>query len=416
MDEIRRKKILWVSHLVPYPPKGGVLQRAYNLILQVSQHHDVYLFAFNQNRLLVDSLPDSKDPMSDAVEKLSSICKAIKVVPIESESRRFGKIRLALRSLISLKGYTERWLYSSAAESALAEFAADVQFDVVHFDTISLAHLRNVVPGKSAMLDHHNIESAMLFRRAEKEGSWVKRIYFYQEALKLRRYEKEVCKVFDCHIVCSDEDGKRLHEIDPSLDIRLVPNGVDVDYFKGSNEVRSDELIFAGGLSWYPNLDAMCFFAKEVWPLLKVRRPGLVMNLIGKNPSAELVDLGKADSDFIVHGFVDDVRVFANRSKVYVCPIRDGGGTKLKVLDAFALGVPMVAHPLAVEGIDVNKDLHVSLATTPEEFVDKIIQLLDDETARNRMSAAARSLVEEKYSFKSIGRNLSSIYCEMSAS
>lgn len=413
MGVIKRKKILWVSHLIPYPPKGGVLQRAYNLLKQVSRYHDVYVFAFNQAQLLKDSFPNEPDPISESISKLSEFCKAIKVVPIESEMRRMGKFRLAARSLVSTRGYTERWLHSAVAEAALLDFTSGHQFDIVHFDTISLAHLKGLVESTSTVLDHHNIESSMLYRRAKKESSLLKKIYFYQEAIKLRFYERRVCNTFTCHIVCSDDDMKRLLEIDGTLDVRLVPNGVDVEYFRPSNAEKFDEILFAGGLSWYPNLDAMNFFAAEIWPLLKKSKENLVMNLIGKNPTPYLVDFGRSDANFIVHGFLDDFRPIASRCKVYVCPIRDGGGTKLKVLDAFALGIPMVAHPLAVEGIDVEDGVHVMLASTAEEFSSAVLNLLEDVSVRDKISIAARKLVEDKYSFESIGENLSSIYGEI---
>ncbi|RKY81668.1 hypothetical protein DRQ11_15160 [candidate division KSB1 bacterium] len=190
-----------------------------------------------------------------------------------------------------------------------------------------------------------------------------------------------------------------------------MPNGVDIEYFKPkNNKFEPKTLIFAGGMSWYPNRDAMLFFCKEIWPLLKKRWPDVKMTIIGRNPPKYISNLAQQDPNLTVTGFVDDVRPYLKNTHVYVCPIRDGGGTKLKILDALAMGKPIVAHPIAVEGIDVEVEKHILLAKKPSEFVQQIERLLDDIGLCHSLSKQGRELVVKKYNFKKIGKKLANLY------
>jgi len=404
-------KILWLSHLIPYPPKGGVLQRSYNLIRELSKYHEVSLLAFNQSALLGSMFSSVSDGKKEAKEHLLGFCKDVEFVDIPSEKSSSGKYILALKSLFTSYPYTINWLVSREMSSAIDKILGDKTFDLIHFDTISLSVYLPQFGDTPKVLDHHNIESHMMLRRAEQEPDLLKKFYYYQEGKKLLSYEKAICKEFDLHITCSVLDSERLRDIDDSLNVDEIPNGVDVDYFTPDIEnEQGARLVFAGGLNWYPNQDAMLFFAREIWPILKRKCPEIEMDLIGKNPPKELCDLGERDQNYHVHGFVDDVRGYISRASVYVCPIRDGGGTKLKLLDAFAMGKAVVAHPAACEGIDVTEGENVFLAENADAFADKIIELLGDSSKRSRVGLSARMLVEKNYSFVKIGQKLSTNY------
>lgn len=406
--------ILWLSHLVPYPPKGGVLQRSYNLIKEVSKYHDVVLLGFIQADLVRAMFPSVEAGLKEASSHLQQFCSEVRFVQIPCERTGNGKQALALKSLFSSSPYTINWLKSKEMRSLIKEVSSEKEFDVIHFDTISLSPYINEFPEYPKVLDHHNIESHMMARRAQQEKNLLKKIYFDIESRKLLRYEKDVCHEFNRHITCSVIDSRRLSEIDTSLSIDEIPNGVDISYFypQKDNEIPGN-LLFAGGLSWYPNKDAMLYFANEIWPLLQKDIPGIVMNVVGKLPPQELVKISNEDENFRVHGFVDDVREYLSKATIYVCPIRDGGGTKLKLLDAFAMGKATVAHPMSCEGLDVVDNINVMLASTPMEFVDKIKILHNNAELRKTIGNNARELAVEKYSFTGIGKKLSDIYFEL---
>lgn len=401
-------KVLWFSHLVPYPQAGlGVLQRSYHLVRELSRVHEVHLLAFVQRKIIEDLLGDLEEGLQRAREHLGRYCARVAFLPIPSESSPSGQAWLAARSLMGTHPYTIRWLRSGAARRMAADWNASIDFDLVHFDTLSLAPYRHIFTRGAKSLDHHNIESDMMLRRARIEKHPLKRLYFWQEGLRLRRYEQRVCPQFDLNITCSNLDSERLKAVVPDVTVAEVPNGVDTEYFQSRGEPESAcSLVFAGNLSWYPNAAAMLFFAERVWPALKGKLPKVTMDVIGGNPPPALLALAEQDKDFRVHGFVSDVRPYIGAASLYVCPIMDGGGTKLKILDALAMGKPIVAHPTACEGIGVRDGHDVIFAREPDEFVQSIAMLLGSSRRRKQMSSNARFLAESAYSYAFIGRKL----------
>ena len=401
-------KVLWFSHLVPYPESGlGVLQRSYHLVRELSRAHEVYLLAFVQRKIIRDLLGDLDKGLERARQHLSGYCTRMEFLPIPSDSSPLRRGWLAARSLAGAHPYTIRWLQSDVARRVAAEWNASIDFDVVHFDTLSLAPYRGIFPRAAKSLDHHNIESDMMLRRARIEEHPLKRLYFWQEGLRLQHYERRVCPHFDLNITCSRLDSERLKRVSPGVAVAEVPNGVDTEYFRANgNFEQSRSLVFAGNMSWYPNAAAMTFFADRVWPALKARLPGVTMDVIGGNPPTRLLALAAKDRDFRVHGFVPDVRPYIGRAAVYVCPIMDGGGTKLKILDALAMGKAIVAHPIACEGIAVQDGRDVIFARESDEFVSNIAAVVERPELKRQLSLSARALAESSYSYTFIGRGL----------
>lgn len=404
-------KILWLSHLLPFPSQGGgVLQRSANLIKTVAYVHDVTLLAFNQKNILRMFNPDLNVSLSLALNEINKYCKQVKVVDIECDEKYAGKFRLALSSLFSRLPYSIRWLSSDVYKKILNELLADNSYDVIWFDTISLAqyNLTTKMDCPLKILNHHNIESDMMFRRATKENNILKKLYYQIEAYKLKHYEKnEVCK-FDVNVTCSPLDSKRIEYIAPGVVTHVISNGVDTEFFLPDSTIAPDPytLVFIGGMSWYPNRDAMLFFARQIWPLLKEKIPSIKMNVVGESPPQELLDLAKVDRNYHVHGFVDDVKKYFNQAGIYVCPISDGGGTKLKILDALAMGKPIVANPVACEGIEVIDGKNVYFAEKAEEYVNRIHELVNNPTIRLEMERQNRQLILDKYSYRVIGCDL----------
>ena len=401
-------KVLWFSHLVPYPEAGlGVLQRSYHLVRELSRAHEVYLLAFVQRKIIEDLLGEVEEGLERAREHLGQYCARVQFLPIPSDSSRLRRMWLATRSLVGAHPYTIRWLQSDIARRVAEDWDASIDFDVVHLDTLSLAPYRRIFGRAAKSLDHHNIESDMMLRRARIEEHPLKRLYFLQEGLRLRRYESRVCPHFDLNITCSSLDTERLERVAPGVAVAEVPNGVDTEYFRpNGNLEQPHSLVFAGNMSWYPNAAAMLYFADKVWPVLKAKLPEVTMDVIGGSPPPRLSALAVQDKHFRVHGFVPDVRPYIDRAAVYVCPIMDGGGTKLKILDALAMGKAIVAHPIACEGIDVQDGRDVIFASKPDEFAKSIAAVLESPELRKQLSSNARSLAESSYSYSFIGRRL----------
>ncbi len=396
-------KILWLSHLIPYPPKGGVLQRSYNLIKEAAKKVDIYLLSIAQKKQLLSMGTD----LNEARRELEKICCKVEFL-FPEENNKFT----AFKTLFSKLPYTAKWRVFPEVRNAVRNMQDIHDIDLVHFDSIDLGeYYIETEPGIKKILNHHNIESQMMWRRAQVENNPALKAYFYLEAWKLERYENKMCSKFDLNLTVSALDRDRLRRSIPDLLVDVIENGVDTDYFKPQKTLfGSKSLIFAGGMGWYPNRSAMIFFARKVWPLLKMEFDDVKATVIGHNPPDELVVISKNDQNFKVTGFVDDVRPYFNRADVYICPISDGGGTKLKILDALSMAKPIVAHPVAIEGIDVQPGKHVLIAKTPAEFVRQITRLFDDQKLWNDLSSSGRSFAQDNYDFKAIGKKLVTAY------
>jgi glycosyltransferase involved in cell wall biosynthesis len=378
-----------------------VLQRNYNLIREASSFADVHLVAI----LKQDILPTFEE--QSAVRELRKICSQVDTVRLPIEESRARFLATVFVSLFTRTPFTVNWATSPVLRDALTRALAMGPFDVAYFDTISLAGYRNLVTGAAVALNHHNIESHLFQRRIGYERNVLKRLYFSLEAAKLRRYEGEVAAEFDTHLVVSELDAERLREIRPGVSTAVIANGVDVDYFASSGSAREPaHLVMVSGMNWFPNRDAVLFMVEQIWPRLSAVLPEARLTIVGASPPQPVTELAARDSRVRVTGFVDDVRPYMDRAQVYLCPMRDGGGTRLKILDALAMGVPIVSTTMGLEGIHVEPERDVLVANTPEEFVRQIIRLTADAALRTRLSVNGRAFVEEHFAWSAIGRRL----------
>jgi polysaccharide biosynthesis protein PslH len=410
-------RILWASQIIPYPPKSGVHQRTYHLLKSVAARHEVDLIAFIQEPWLRVFYESREAALEDCERELQRLCRSVRLIGIDNLRRTGGKWRTALEGLILPGSYMIRWLQSPGSWRAFTETAECGSYALAHFDTIALAPFRRLFASTPATLGHHNIESHMMLRRAANETNPFKRLYFLQEGARLERYEARVAASFAAHITCSDLDSERLRAIAPRANAVTIPNGVDVEYFRPMPVAGARRsLIFVGSLNWYPNVSAVRFLLSQIWPSLKSVVPDLRLDIVGSAPPQSIRDLAAGAKDVTVHGFVSDVRPLMNAATVYVCPIRDGGGTKLKLLDAFAMQQCVVAHPIACEGIEVIRGRHVELAESADSFVETIRRLLQQPQTREAMGRAARQLAVERYGFAEIGRRLSELFESLSQS
>jgi len=398
-------RILWMSHVVPYPPKAGLLLRAFYLLKSLSEVHDVDLVAFIQEPLLRTFYKDVSDGLDECRHALQEFCRSVLLLPIDRATRPHGQMRTAIECLVEPGGYFGSWLYAPAARNEIRRHIAAAQYHVGHFDSISVARYRSEAPSIPALLGHHNAESHMLSRRADNEAGIMRRMYFAREARRLAQFERAIAPAFAKHITCSDLDAERLRATMPDAHFSTVPNGVDSNYFRPIGlEQRPNSLIFVGTMSWYPNIQAVMFLLKDMWPVLRGLAPAVTLDIIGAGAPKHLLDLAAGCDGVVMHGYVDDIRPLLDSASIFVCPIRDGGGTKLKILDAFAMAKCVVAHPIACEGINVTPEVNVCYAVSPEEFAETIRNLLDQHAKRRAIGDAARRLAIDEYSFAAIGR------------
>jgi sugar transferase (PEP-CTERM/EpsH1 system associated) len=400
--------VLWLAHAIPYPPRAGFLSRSYHLLRELARRHRVDLVAFIQEQWVTTLFASREEGLEQSRRALGEFCHTVTFLPIDRLARPLGKQRTALRALIGGETYTTSWLRSRSAELVIGRLAASGGYDLVHVDTVGLAPYRALSPRLPATLTHHNVESHMMLRRADNSGNFLARGYFRNEGRKLRRYEQTVSPRFAAHITCSELDAERFREIVPDANIVVVPNGVDCEFFAPAGlDTRPNSIVFVGTMNWYPNVQAVSYLLRGVWPGLKSLVPAATLDIAGSNPPDSIVQLARSLPNVTVHGYLPDVRPLIDSAAVFACPIRDGGGTKLKILDAFAMEKCVVAHPIACEGIEVTAGRNVVLASSPQEFIAEISSLLGDEARRRALGRAARDLVQARYSYAEIGARFS---------
>lgn len=403
--------ILWLSHLIPYPPKTGALSRSCNLLRELCKYHTVDVIAFKQTALIAPFYASESEGVLDAETHLKEYCQYFSYIDIPYEKQRLGKQWLAFKSLFTKSPYTINWLDAKAMHDAIALRLQEKKYDAVHLDTISLLPYVNHLGDIPYTLTHHNIESHMLLRRANKQKNLLKKLYFWQEGKRLERLEKTTCEKTSINIVCSDLDEDRLLSINHSCKTATIPNGVDTQSFTPDIHLQeNDHLVFCGVMDFYPNTEAMMFFVQQVWPKLKQLRPKVKMDIIGKQPPVELIEAVDATNDITLQGFVDELAPFINRAAVFVCPIMDGGGTKLKMLDAMAMQKAIVCHPVAAEGLNITDSVHALFASTPDEFIQQIVKLLDNKTLRLYLGENGRAHVQQHFTYTALGEQLSKVY------
>lgn len=394
-------RVLWLSHMLPYPPTGGSLLRTYHLLREASRFAQVDLLAFVQRSLLSEG-----GSPEEAVRAIESFARVRGIFDLPAESRG-GKALLAARCVARGRSYTTAWTHSRPFRAATERALRD-GYDAVVLDTIGL--MRNVPEsrGVPVVLNHHNEEVSMLERRGDRAAA-LRRRYFRFESRRLREECERFFPRVARHLVVSDLDALRLTALHPGVVTDTIPNGVDVDEFGvvvPPAEADPFTLLFIGGGTWYPNRDAVSWLLQEIWPACTARFPNARLVLVGRAPTPESLAAARRDPRVVVTGFVDDIRPWCRQAHAFVCPIRDGGGTRLKVLHALSMGLPLISTGIGMEGIDATPGVHYLLADSAADFADQVARLATDAGERRRLSREGRDLVQRAFAWSSIGARL----------
>lgn len=325
-----------------------------------------------------------------------------------------------------LQGALTRWPlpilnYSSEAMlQALRQVLSTSSYDVVHFDSIHMIRYTDVLGGLPIVYNWHNIESEAMQRYSATVGSSARRWYAQQTARKLAKLERGILDTACGHVVCSEREREQLLQLQPRARIAVVENGVDVSYFSGSGALTppppvtgTARLVFVGSMDYFPNVDAATSFVEHIWPRLRLAYPELQLLIVGAKPTAEVLALNGRDG-IIVTGTVDDVRPYYGGATAAVVPLRTGGGTRLKILEAMAAGVPVISTPIGAEGLAVTPD-HDILLAGPEQadvWLKHLQTLSGAGPQRRQLVANAFDLVERRYDWAQLGRQLGRSYQE----
>ncbi len=388
----------------PYPPRGGGALRIYHLLRALAARHEVTLLVF---------APDAV--AAEALHPLRALARVQVVIgpPARSLSQR------ALTTLSSPLPDMALRNASPAYTAALNELLAREQFDVALAESIEMApyllQARTRAHGARAVLDEFNAEYLLQrraafndLRRAPQPSALIAGGYSLVQWLKLASFERQVLHAIDRALVVSAEDEAALRRLAPRARLCVVPNGVDCSFFAPPDQppLSSRELVFIGTLDYRPNVDAVIWFARDVLPLIRQRHPDLRLHLIGRRPHPALHSLHDGQT-IIVAGEVDDTRPALSAAAVVVIPMRIGGGSRLKLLEALAMAAPVVSTTLGTEGIPGLRDgEHLLLADTPAAFAKAVSRLVTDRELAQRLGQAGRAFVCAAYDWSQIAPRL----------
>lgn len=372
-------EILFLSRWFPYPPNNGSKLRIYNLLRGLADHHNVTLLSF----------ADQPNITSNTCE-LQSLCQEVKIVPWMPFNPNSSRAYLGF---LSLKPRAVIDTFSPEMKQCLVQTLAAKHYDLVIASQIDMAVYSEYFDHLPALFEE--VEVGVLYEKFTQATSTKSRLRNGLTWAKHRRYLNTILENFQVCTVVSNKEQQLLSDaVNGSSSIEVIPNCVDRASYDDVQETpQPNSMIFTGAFSFSPNYDAMVWFLQKAYPHLQSQIPDVCLTITGDHGNRPL----PTTDNVILTGFVDDVRPLIARSWVSVVPIHAGGGTRLKILEAMALGTPVVSTSKGVEGIDAEPGEHLLVADTPEAFAQAILCLFREPELRQKIAANAYKLVSEKY-------------------
>jgi glycosyltransferase involved in cell wall biosynthesis len=389
-------RILICAVEAPLPPINGFRLMLSALTNELRREHEVRVLAFEA--------PDQKADAADETLRLVS----------RPEFNRLGDVLALARGVAFRRPLRADQLAASLTDPLHAELR-EFQPDVVHATSGRLAGLGRLLtrrPSVLAALDamHVNVEARALL------ATGLRRQLLRTEVGRVRRFEAGEYGRFGRVVVVSDADRAALLEVNPSLEITVIPNGVDVHFYTPDPRSNQDpkRIVFTGVMSYAPNVLAAEFLARDVFARIRSERPDARLAIVGRTPAARVRALAGLDG-VEVTGEVPDVRPWLTGSRVYACPMISGTGIKNKLLEAMACGVPCVATPRALQGLHVSVGRHVLAGTSAEELARELTRVLDDDKTARGLGLAAREYVLSEHDWRAAARRYTRVYEEVHA-
>ena len=394
-------RILFLAFELPYPLDRGGRIKSYHFLKGLSYHHETTLVAITRS-------PDE----TRYINALKEFCAEVYTILIPIS--RMRKISRAVTSLPGSVPFIVSLYSSQEMQHLLSSLLTQGNYDVIYAEHF---HMSQYVPTNSSpvkVLDQHNVESVILRRFFESQPLGPIKIFAWLEWRKMLRYEPWICRNFDRILAVTNVDKEIMRPwLRPEQSISVIPIGVDTAYFQPQNyNWHSKELISVGTMYWKPNVDGILWFHDTVYPRVKERVPDVKLTIVGTRPPAEIVRLAK-DDRVTVTGWVEDVRPYMARSVAMVVPLHVGSGMRVKILNALAMGLPVVSTSVGCEGIDVTDGENILIADDPAGFAEAITRLLGDRDLRQRLSEQGRALAVERYSWDRIYTMIGEVFAEI---
>ncbi len=399
-------RILYLTQVLPYPLSTGAKVRQYYVLRYLSQHHAVTLVSFVR--------PDDR---AKDVEHLRTFCAAVHTVPMTRS--RWRDIRAGLKAVATGQPIVIVRDEIEAMQQLLARLTASERFEAVHADQVAMAQYALGVdsPGLKRVLDLHNAMYLVTHRLADNEPNPLNRALMQRETQALAKYEAQLCARFDRVVFVTDDDRAAIvaqinrHHIKVNAQqFSTIPICSDPIEKAAIPPVAKPFRVTAlGVMFWPPNAEGVAWFARDAWPQVRARHPEARLTIVGKNPPPTLTDLNGVDG-IEVPGFVPDVQSILAETAVFIVPLRAGGGMRVKILDTWCWGLPIVSTRIGAEGIAVRDGENILLADTADELAQAVNRVLGDATLADQLRRNGRQWIEAKYDWRMVYRAWDEIY------
>ncbi len=393
-------KILLLAPNLPYPLNNGGLIRVHHLLINLASRYEVTLLC-----------PEPQDEAQKAgIKIIESHGIEVHTTPKARSQQMENKRYYQLLSLFTNKTYQYYQFYSKHMQAAIDARLATNTFDlmIVEFSQMGYYRIPSDIP---TYLDQHNVEYEIMKRTYETEQSPLRKMLAKSEWKKFQKQEISNCEKFTACLTTSVRDAEILQTESPNIKCHVVPNGVDSDFFNPRDTLVDPNIIlFTGTISYYPNTEGVLWFCKNIWPLIKQKKPEAIFCIAGKGPTREIEQLAEVDKQIVVTGAVDDMRDYYEKAAVVVVPLRVGGGTRLKILEGMAMKKAIISTTLGAEGIDHTDGKDILLRDTPEDFTEAVVNTMDDVELRLNLEREGRNLIEAKYDWKAVTAKLCDVF------
>jgi sugar transferase (PEP-CTERM/EpsH1 system associated) len=385
-------KILFIANRFPYPPYRGDKLKIFNLAGILSQKHEIHLITFAEQKSDYDH-----------VNEVSHIFSKIQIIDLP-KWKSFVNVAIGM---LGSRPLQVNYFRSGRFRRELADMLKANTYDAIHVQHLRMAQYAIAYKDQYRILDMPDAFSLYWQRRKKVKRNFFAKLLDDIESARVLKYESYILDEFNLNLVCSSEDLAFLENAHGNSRIKLLPNGVDTSKFRPMQHDygHNHTLLFTGNMDYAPNVDAVLYFVSDVFPLIKKQFPDVKFIIAGQRPIDKVKELDNG-KDILVTGFIPDLTVMYNDASVVVAPLRFGAGTQNKVLEAMAMGIPVVCSNIGFEGLGISDGEGAFMRTDKEGFAAQVSALLADRELREITGKKGTEVITQKFSWETIAHTL----------
>ena len=393
--------ILIIDEEFPFPLNTGKRIRSFHLARALTKWHKVSYLAYGTE---------------NSAALLFMKQNEIAPYAVAPSDRRKSGLKFYLRlfvNLFSSEPYIVTSHYTARYQNRLGEITKSLNFDCIVCEWTPYAKYIRSIEGPKKIIVAHNVESSIWRGYEANERNIFKKAFISIQAARVENFERDCFKWAQGAIAVTEEDAGKIRGFGLDHEVAVIENGVDLDYFRPqAQEIDKNLMVFTGSMDWRPNQDAARYFVTEIFPRIRAKRPQAKVHFVGRDPDRKTSELGKVDGVTIM-GTVDDVRPYIARAGAYIVPLRIGGGSRLKILEAMAMRKAIVSTSIGAEGLRVTDRENIVLSDDPEDFAREVLAVLDDDGYRGRLAESGMRTVEKYYRWEELGKKFSDYLCSV---